>query len=202
MFDLPKYLFSRIVNADNTKTVGIETDSEGVDRLAVDTHSSDSPHKGHFLSEFLRNGGSLDMNVNGAITPVVFAVGPPAGEVWYISKMEGYMIDGSMSWSKFGSLAELSNGITIDYDEYTVKEDLLDGEVITTNGGWLHFTYNTEIESSSTDLLKIEWLFSQSGTFLRMDGDSGDTFNLTINDNLSGIDIFRCNIQGFGVINA
>lgn len=165
-----------------------------VESLAV----GQSVNKGDYINVHLRDNGNKDLNVNGSITPVEFSAGPPAGKKWFIARMIIVMEDNSMNWKKFAGISGgLTNGLDIEYSEGGVMKDLLDGEPIKTNLDFIEQCYDTEIDSENTDIIRVRWTFSKSGTFLQMNNTHADKMLIRVNDNLSSVDYFHVRIQGY-----
>ena len=191
---------SVLTNPDGTKDVTVTTDGTK-ERLDVDAHISDTPHKGKFISDFLRNGGSNSMIVNGSSTPQVFSASPPSGKKWFITRMLLSIEDTNMTWQKFGGISALTNGIEIEYTTEGSNVDLLSGETIKKNSELSRHCYDTDliIGVGTVDLFKGRWTFSKSGTSLLLTNTDSDLFKITVNDNLTNLNAFRVIIQGYEV---
>jgi len=196
-------LTTNVALYEEGKTDSITSTAEG-SKECLDVNlqkDSTNPVNGLFISTFLRDStDSSDMTILGSLgSPQSFYAGPAAGKIWYVSRMIIFMEDNSMSWQKFGGVSELTNGVAMSYDSHNVYHDLLDGETITTNSGFINFCYDGEIDSSSSDILRVRWTFSKSGTFLELDGDDGDQVSADVQDNLSGLAKYRTLIQGYEI---
>lgn len=109
---------------------------------------------------FAESGGSQDMAINGSVTPVLFEVGPPNGEIWFISKIAYFMGDsGTINTTDFGAITGgIANGHLFEFF----------------NQGTIHelgnFLINTDIGQFFIDeLLKLDF------------ADVGSNFRLLIN---------------------
>jgi hypothetical protein len=199
------------VYEDETQNTQLYTDSSlakvvtGTDvgaKHALDVNNASSPKKGVFVSRHVFNSGESPthtMNVDGSSTPVVFSVGPASGKRWYITRLIMVLEDVAMNWNKFGGITALTNGVSIDYDDTGSNINLLDIHDIKTNQQFTHWAYDAEINSGSTDVLRVRWTFDKSGTALQMNNANSDTFNITVNDDLTGLITFIGVIQGYEV---
>ena len=156
----------------------------------------------------LTNGGSNDMTVNGSVTPIVFTAGPTTtNEVWYASAL---LISGTDGGNVnpdryFGIAGGLSNGTlieqqinSVDYEMMTLKTNTDIAECFQSNGsirgianGYLNdanfFTGGMRLDEGSTP-----------GVELRQ--ADGDQFKVTIQDNLSPIDLHRLTLVYYRVV--
>ena len=158
-----------------------------------------TPVNGLYICKHLQNGGSNDLAVNGSVTPVVFSRGPATGKRWYISRLILTIQDNGMNYQKFGGLAKLTNGVDVDYDSGGVNLDLLDGTTWKANNELIHFCYDADILTGTIDVLRMRWTFSKGGTFLDLNNTDGDTFNLTVNDNLTNLSDMFAIVQGYEI---
>ena len=72
---------------------------------------------GEFWQSFLENGGSADMNVNGAVTPVSFRWTVPAMKMFFMQRFIFQIVDTGLDWNLFGGIAALTNGVVFSiYD--------------------------------------------------------------------------------------
>lgn len=69
----------------------------------------------NIMSEYVKNNGSEDQNVDGSTTPVTFSTTVvPAGKAFLAARVIIYMEgDGSFDSNKFGNLTALTNGWTL-----------------------------------------------------------------------------------------
>ena len=163
---------------------------------------SESPISGLFVSELLRNSTSIDMNVDGSSTPVLFTAGPPAGKKWFISRIIISITDTGMTWQKFGGiLGALTNGVDLEYQSEGTTYDLLDGISIKQNSDWTGFCYDASLAEGpgTLDMFRVRWTFSKSGTFLVLKNDDSDVFTCTVNDDLEDLTEYKTLIQGYEV---
>ena len=83
--------------------------------LVTDRMVPDIRHVHQF--EYLENGGSNDMTVNGNVTPVSYEAGPPLGQIWWITSLSLFIQDpGTSADTVFGSLGSaLGDGVLIEW---------------------------------------------------------------------------------------
>jgi len=63
------------------------------------------PRPGLRVAEFLKDsGGSIDLNIDGSVTPVTFSAAPPTGKKWFIHSLSLIMEDASINFTKFGGI--------------------------------------------------------------------------------------------------
>jgi hypothetical protein len=139
--------------------------------------------------DYLRNGSSRNMNINGSITPVVFTYTVPANETWYAEGLRVFMSDsGTMAIGEFGSLGSvLTNGLLI---EFVISSTSYQYANIKTNEELaISFIEGFASVDGSSGFLNTNKLFMSCGTldpFIRL--NAGDQVKVTVQDNLSGLD--------------
>lgn len=150
-----------------------------------------------WISTYLRDGASIEANVDGSETPVEFAF--TAAGACEIHRMIVTIQDaGSFQSNEYGNLTALTNGIDFEHSDGTTTTDLLDGVPITTNQGWAELCYDAEPKSySGTQAVSqvVRWTFSRAGIPLYL--ADGDTLTARINDNLTGLTLHRFLLQGY-----
>lgn len=154
--------------------------------------------------------GSIDLNVNGSVTPVTFKITPAPGEILYMSRLLWYLRDtGSLDSGGFGNGAALTNGIDFGfyYDVGLPSEDRYPQQLepIKTNGGWakycgpdvvtLSFGQGDEILSCRYSFYKDTGLEKTEMPWLA--GDRLEEFRLIVQDDLTGINECHCRIGMF-----
>jgi len=189
---------------DDAKSKAVSVITEGSnERLAVDAYVSDSDndfgvYRGKYVNQHLENAGSRDMNVNGSVTPVSFTAGPGSGKRWYIARLLVTLEDSSINHTKFGGQAALTNGIDFKVTESGTERDVIPHR-IKKNGQWRHFSYDSAIESASTDIMTIRWTFANGLTAFKLNNADSDNLKIIVNDDLTSISTFVAVIQGFEV---
>lgn len=145
---------------------------------------------------YLRNsGGSIDMGVNGSVTPVEFFKTIPTGRIFELARIQVSIHDASPNPGNYGGGAALTNGVdlffrAVDGTEY----DLLDGRPIKTNDHYNHLDgidtkYYVAPGATGDDYLSSRISFNKWTTkgepILMLPGES---IVAVINDNLEGLD--------------
>lgn len=163
-------------------------------------HISRALNAEHHLYEFLKNGASRDMVVDGSSTPVKFKYTVPVGKYAEIERINIVIEDGSIDPVQFGGLSALNNGVEIGaYDSGDVlARDFCGGFPIKSNADWgaLAGIDNTPYYGvgAALDSLNIRFSLYKGNEALRL--DAGEYLQFTINDAMSGIDKFVSMLQG------
>ena len=162
-------------------------------------HTSDlTPFSGVPIREFAMNGSSIDLNVDGSVTPVDFTVEAPSGKIWYIHRVTILIEDIGTSFARFGGITSLTNGVDFKISQNGLSEELLGN--IKKNSEFYLFSKNIISESSTTDLLVIHIDIKElSGSVFILNETLNDIFTVTINDNLTGLNTFRVLLNGYEV---
>jgi len=143
----------------------------------------------------------IDMNVNGAVTPVVYSVLPFSLQKGDMVRLIVEMRDNSpMDFETFGGLAELTNGCVIRVNNgdgtyrnlYNFKsngdiiEQCFDHDFFLNNGGNIRgFT------------ARLTWGGqSKHGVVIRLDGSLDESLEFVIQDDLTGLDRMHWTAQG------
>lgn len=103
------------------------------DRVKVDFSASPSGNEaiipadeiGYFY-DYVLNGGSKALNVNGSSTPVVFTAGPGASEIWYVTQMIIFIQDGgSLDATDYGGIPTgITNGLLLEHSRNSVNHQI------------------------------------------------------------------------------
>lgn len=190
-------------NADTTPNVQSSgqikgaTDGTGIgnvgDRLKVDAAGTAIPQtKVVYLTKNLTNGGSTDMRVNGAVTPVNFDFTPASEETWYLERITLFLWDnGTTTPTSFGALPSLTNGVQVNIrtngTEYTYANLQNNIDIA------LYFRDNYFVPGTSglfetSDLVVCEVKFAVP---LVLTNSTSDYVRFRIRDNLLVMDAFR-----------
>lgn len=142
-----------------------------------------------------------NMNIDGSSTTQRFRIGPPAGEVWQLTRMIFMMRDdGSFDSGGWGNNGgnPLTNGMTIglnldgvEYDQtpvpWTTVADL----------GAVAYDLAQYSFGQGAEFLTMRLTFSKAGQNLRLIGDNSDYLWMDVNDNLTHLLEQRTMIQGY-----
>ena len=143
-----------------------------------------------------------NMAVVGSLaTPQSFKVMPQSGIVWHLMRIL-IQITHSTSLGDnglFGDLPALTNGVLVRrYDGtsglYQTFTDWKDNGDIMSDMYDVH--YSTRSGSKGSYGTNARGTFFASGAVVRLDGTAGDFLEILVQDDLSGLDVFRINAQG------
>lgn len=130
-----------------------------------------------------------------------FKFSPAVGELARIERMLVMIRDtGTLDTDFYGVDIVLTGGIQVGIkDTNGTLLDLLDGQVIMTNLHWGRQCFDAVRRSwgSGDEFVAVRWSFFKSGFPLRIKGDEGEYFAITLNDNLSGLVDHTFLLQGF-----
>jgi len=152
----------------------------------------------------LKDGETINMKVDGSITPKEFKFAPPAGEIWIIEGLRIFLLDGGvMAHNVFGGLAAaLDVGFTVE-----IKKSQYEGGIesvissIKDNVDLLT-AFSTNIStgnSTSAFLNDDDWFMGtlKFGSPIRLCGDEGDLIKIVIKDDLTGITRFESTVMAW-----
>lgn len=186
----------------NGNTVYMSVDGDGTldDPFSSGTGIARGTHPAlyQFLDTVGDGSGSISMAVDGSITPVVFKLKPPAGQVYQIARVIFSLRDNAaMDAGGWGGVATpLTNGLLTEIKQQGVTESTLPPLKS-------HF----DIAARSYDISHHEWgtgdefvvarlTYTKAGRYLYLDGDEGDEYIVTIRDDISYLVEQMMNIQG------
>lgn len=151
------------------------------------------------------NSGTTNLNVDGSSTPVIAKIEANSNYDIYITSITLKISDSSVSNSKFGALAELTNGISLTLTESEVSTSLLlNAKTIGQTIGELPNAYKTLLVSYSgnNDLITITSDFSTitNPAGLRIGRGNTDKLELQVNDDLTGLISLEVVVFGYTVV--
>jgi hypothetical protein len=131
-------------------------------------------------------------------SPHEFYASPKPGEVWHITRLLFTMVHGTAGdYGLFGNLAALTNGLLIrpkingEYRTFSnwktngdAKVDMFDVEFDTRSGGQGQYGTSGRLT------------FTRSGAIIRLDGDTGDSLEVYVQDDIRALGFFGIRIQG------
>ena len=146
-----------------------------------------------YINTYLLNGGSEDMTVNGSSTPVEFSY--TASGDSSIGRIMLYLeSSGAMDSTKFGDLTALGTGVTIVCNGTTIGTWKDNIDIITS---MYDFSWAGKAFGKETKVLTGRWTLWKADSDTRgMELDDGDVLKAVVNDNLTGLSIFRIRLQG------
>lgn len=140
----------------------------------------------------------INMNVSGTLSsPKIYSIAPPVDEVWHVRSLHISILDNvAMDDNTFGGLTKLTNGVAL-------LERRSSNRLVTF---WQNHAQIIEdaFQSSYTNNapagfygFSAAWDFkASSGSIVRLDGALGDSLDILIQDNLSGLASFYAKAQG------
>jgi hypothetical protein len=147
------------------------------------------------IEEVILNGA-----VDGSGTTVVYEVGPPADEVWHITRVNISITDGTaMDDSEFGGL-----GAALEYG-VVVRENKNSGTYFTLtnwkiNGNMVEDMYDVSYVARTLPAgsygLRGRWTFEKAGVIVKLDGSTSDKIEVLIQDDLTDLLTFKIKAQG------
>jgi hypothetical protein len=159
------------------------------------------------IDAFLRNASaSNNMGVNGSSVAVPFFFLPDQTRRCELNRILFSIRDnGASGPDEFGAIANgISTGITLKVLDSgdNVIHDFLDGETITTNGGFADFCYDVDNMGqglTGDDIYAVRWTFAAAGKAVTFAPGLGQRLEITIADDLSSLVWFKALVQGFYV---
>lgn len=156
----------------------------------------------YFYISNLLNGSTKNMNVNGSVTPVYYTFAPSAGQIVYLDGLTvGFVDSGTPSLNKFGDLAALTNGVTIQKKVNGTSYDIAN---IKDNSDLIGIFYNQKgmpsagaafVNDSDSYFGYLKFPFP-----ITLYGDSSDYIRIKINDNLTGITFFYSKVHAWRLV--
>jgi len=133
--------------------------------------------------------GSSNMAVDGSVTPVIFRIKPPAGEIWRIASWNIYVQDsGTFDASLWGNGITLANGIATSFFDGTSSISLLQHTIKSSGDVSAVATRIDYLTMGSGDtILTAHWDFILQGQYIRLVGDNNEELRVVISDDLTGL---------------
>lgn len=186
----------------HVNTSSIETTHPKVTAIATNTLTLDRRlDKAHLIGDEVIK-VIIDMALTGQTgtmaSPQIYFAGPPAGQVWHITRILFSMVHGTAGdLGLFGNLAALTNGVVVrayvsgNYGTLTnwktsadMKTDMFDVEFDSRSGGG--GVYGTSGRGT----------FTRTGAVVRLDGDLGDQLQIMVQDDITALNFFGMKMQG------
>ncbi len=144
--------------------------------------------------------GTANMGVDGSGSPVAFKITPGAGEIYRISRLIFAIRDSgsfdSGGWGSNGG-SPLTNGMlfhTTQNSTMTVLEPAVKSHY---DLAALCHDISHNSWGSGDEFLTARWTFIKFGQYMRLDGDTGDNFVVTVRDDLTHLVDQVVTIQGY-----
>ena len=153
------------------------------------------------LYQYLKNGASIEMGVDGSGTVVTFEYTAPTGEHAYIERSMWTVQDTKLVIGGFFSLSALTNGLLIqiiDTDGTTVLEEF--GSADAAFKKHIDLAVLSGLNDIRTDTVGNvgefgkRWTLSKAGGAMHL--APGQIFRVTVRDNIAALDQFRVMLQG------
>ncbi len=174
--------------------------------IVTDTIEIDSPINNVYADLTVVTIKDDNLNVDGSVTPQVFAVSPETGQLGDVTRMilrcEG---TSDMDSGTFGTLPPLTNGVVI-------RKKLANGDFINimnfkTNGDFVSQSFSHDFLPNNGNGVRlfvgrITWAGQEKhGVVQRLDGTTGEELQCVIQDDLTGISltVFTLAVQGHEV---
>jgi hypothetical protein len=152
--------------------------------------SEDLVHGARFMDSVGDGTGSIDMAVDGSITPVFYKYTVPAGYIAHMQRIIISVVSSSKSTSGgFGDQPALTNGLT-----FYVLDEL--GDILVDRATQLPIKKTTDLQAYCHDLIlsafgigeeqiTSRYTFARDGSDIRL--DEGQSYAWRVNDDLTSI---------------
>lgn len=163
------------------------------------THFRDGVPVINIRRKFLRDAsGSVDMNVDGSVTPVEFKFTAPVEEDLLLFGVTISLMDFYVYPNEFGDMGELTNGVLFRVldDQDQVVFDMCDGEPIVRNADFAAIDSGmfTTLAGAYASLLSVAWKAQEDSEPLIL--PAGWSISLMVRDDLTPLDYFRALVKG------
>jgi hypothetical protein len=160
----------------------------------------DSPMDHAYTTAAIVCVGNPNLNVNGSLaTPVIAQASPPPGVEWDVTRVHVRMIDNTvMDAGTFAGIAALTNGVVLRRTDGTSKNvgnAKTNGDII---GLASSYSFDDKPPSGGYGFTAHFVFGGQEhvGVVMRIDGATGDSIQLIIQDDLQAITQFRATAIG------
>jgi len=182
-----------VVTVGSTHTLIYENTSGDRSRLRVNSASVPQP-----FVKWLRDGETtIDMAVDGSVTPVVYNYTAPSGQIVELGAIKITVVDsGYHEARKFGAMLELTNGCDLEVVTAAGTADFFDGHPPVTNaemGGFVS-DYKLYNIGAGEDISIFTWELPRTVHPVTL--HPGDEVRLRVNDDLTGLNRMKATIHG------
>lgn len=142
---------------------------------------------------------NLASQIGTLAVPQEYLAGPPAGQVWHITNLTLAMGHGTAGdFGLFGNISALTNGVILRVKvngRYgTLTNWKTNGEINVDTG---EVTFHTRSSGGGTHGTAANGAFkTRTGAVMRLDGNSGDKFEVYVQDDLTALNFWNMKIQG------
>ena len=146
--------------------------------------------------------GTKNGNLDGSSVQKILRLAPASGDIYRIARIVISVGDSNgCAAADFGNITGgITNGIQIRvHNGVSTVVDLTDGVPIKTNSQWAALMYDSDMKTwgTSDELLACRWTFTKFGQYMRLDGTAGEELQILIDDDLTALDSFYINAQGY-----
>jgi hypothetical protein len=150
-----------------------------------------------FVFAWLANGSTVDMNVDASGT-IAYKYTVPSGKTLEAQRINFGLVDGAMTYGKFGGLTALTNGIKVEVLDNAGGTiiDFFNGQTVKSNEDFAALAGVDAIAepAAGDDFMPIRWTIAKAGAAMRL--QENEVIQLVLQDNLSNLSYFRAMIQG------
>jgi len=154
-----------------------------------------------FVIQFMTNDtGSPNLTADYSGQAVNISFSPSAGTIIRIQEFAVILEDANINnEGQYGGINELTNGLHIYAILNGTRIDIDNDIHITHNGQFRYLFSEIELDdlTGGNDWFKANFHFHDTGTTLRLVGDTNDTFIIQIQDDFTGLNEQRFTITGF-----
>lgn len=142
--------------------------------------------------------GSVDMNVDGSVTPVDFKITAPAGKTYYIHRLAGIVVDlGDFDAFTFGALPQLTNGLHLYQLSGGVYRLMTNQHPIQHNMAFAAYAHDVHILGANefptgTGDTGLTWSHNIAADGAPFKLVSGDSLVFRVADDLTGLRGMHC----------
>lgn len=145
--------------------------------------------------------GTIEAIGDYSVTPEIFYLQPPAGEVWQLTRLLFFVQDsGSFDADNWGNNITLTNGIILRIqDDSGTIFDFTQQVPIVSSGHLGVYMFDVEVFTwgSGDEILAARYTFAKSGANIRLIGDNNERFEVLLNDDFTGLVSQHFMVQGF-----
>jgi hypothetical protein len=145
--------------------------------------------------------GSINMNVDGSVTPVVFRIKPPLTEVyrfaWWMLTIEDSGAFDSSGWGNNGGVP-LTNGMLFQKSINGVVTPLFNCAIKShIDLASMVVDFNHHAFGTGNEFVAARWKITDTGQYFRLDGATNDELQIVIRDNLTHLVSQRVRVSGY-----
>ncbi len=132
--------------------------------------------------------GTINMNVNGSVTPVVFRLKPPVDKVYRLAQWTIIIGDSGAfdagGWGNNGG-THLPNGVILQLVKNGVVTNFVTPLTCHCDIASITSDFNHHAFGSGNEFIVAKWVLTESGQYIRLDGANGDELRITVRDDLT-----------------